>query len=468
MADKSAHIRHIPPFPRLSGRLYIFPAFIPMVELLPWLLTAVGALASATQVAFWRQHRRKLLAVTALCFIAASAVYGWGLLHKPTEAEGSRMIAAKDLPVLTVATPVPVATPSLDKTYDDFAALWTVPTPHELLSGPVFAGNLVLFGTYDGAIEARSRGNGALAWSLQKHEPVFTNAAVHGGMAFVGEGLHTAPAAALTAFSLPDGKPLWERQFRSHVESEATLDPAHDRLWTCAGSEGLWSLDMRDGAVLWRQKIGHIDATPLYHEGHIYASAQPDETKPGSILYALAPDSGAIEWQLPLPGNTMGSPQVGPEGQILLTTAIGQVGPKVETDRGWSHAAGRAGKLLWSVKLPGMPLPEAVVLKDAGLVIHTLKSGEIIALHTADGKTAWRVKMGAEFDAPAALNAHTSPPCSAPSRRRALSRCWTRRMARKFAASMCAKAAMFLSPLTMICSISQHRAALRPMVACTC
>ncbi len=401
--------RRLPPFPRLGGRLHIFPAFIPMVELLPWLLTAVGALAGASQIAFWRKHRRRISAIALACFVAAGGIYGWGYLHRPTVEEGTRLIAAADLPAVRGYAPLQPS--GADPLYDSFSRLWSVRTKDEPLSGPVFVGDRILFGTYEGRIEARARKGGALLWAMTKHEPVFTNpVTADGKTAFIGEGLHTAPAAAMTAFDIATGKSLWGRQFRSHLESAVTLDAAHNRLWTCAGSQGIWSLDTRNGDVLWHNPVGHIDATPLLLDGRLYASAQPDEARVGAEVFALDADSGKAIWKLALPGNTMGSPQEGPANTLLLTTAIGQVGPQVATDRGWSHAVDKAGKLLWTVALPGLPLPEAAVLKDKGLVIHTLKTGEIVALHTQDGSVAWHVTLGKEFDAPATLRADTVPP----------------------------------------------------------
>lgn len=397
----------VPPFPRLSGRLYIFPALIPMVEILPWLLTAVGAVAGASQAAFWSRHRRKIFGFAAVCFIAAGATVVWSHTQKPSEAEGSRLLAGADMSKLEKLADAAV---SADKTYESFSELWSVKTKNETLASPVIAGDLILLGTFEATLDAHARADGKLVWSLKKKEPIFTNTAALKDMAFVGEGLHTAPAASLTAFSLPDGKPVWERQFRSHVESQTMLDAANRRLFTCAGEEGIWALDMKDGAVLWRNKIGHTDATPLLHDDHLYISAQPDEKKVGAELSSLDPDDGDIEWKTTLPGNTMGSPQMGGTDRILLTTAVGQVGPQKADDKGWSHAVGTDGKIIWSVDLPGMPLPEAAVLADKGIVIHTLKSGDLIALNIKDGSRVWHVKQGKEFLAPAGLRAGSTPP----------------------------------------------------------
>lgn len=399
------HQKQRPAFPKLSGRLHIFPALIPMIELLPWLLGLVGATAGAARFAFLKTHKKQINIVMAICFVAATGIYIYAQTQKPSEAEGSRMVAAADLPRLT-AHAAPAA--HADKTYDDFAPIWSVNTKNEPLAWPVIAGDVFMVGTFKGTLDAYARADGKLAWSLQKKEPIFTNILPVGNVGYVGEGLHTAPAAALTALSLPDGKPLWERQFRSHVESAPVVDEANHRLWTPVGEEGVFALDTRDGSVIWRQKIGHTDATPLLIDGKLYVSAQPDDGATKAALSSVNPDTGAVDWSVNLPGGTMGSPAEGPDGVILLTTAIGQVGPQKDTDKGWSHAVSKDGKLLWTVELPGMPVPEPFAVK--GLVIHTLKTGEIVALNAKDGTQAWRVKVGKEFHAPAGLRADTVPP----------------------------------------------------------
>ncbi len=397
-----------PPFPRLSGRLGIFPALIPLIELVPWLLGLVGAAATLTPLAVWRQHRKKLLAFATLCFIGAAGIVAWKHAHIPTEEQGSRLLAPADWPKLTVQDPAPPRAET--KQYNDFSPIWSAHLKNEPLAGPVVAGDLLLLGTFASTVDAISRADGRPVWSLQKHEPVFTNPVVLNNIGFVGEGLHTAVAAGITAFSLPDGKVLWERQFLSHVESPPLVSAAEHRLWTGAGDESLWCLDTRDGSVIWRQKIGHIDATPFMRDGTLYVISWPDAKVHETKLYALDPADGAVKWNVPLKGDIMGSPQPGPNGTILITTAIGQVGPPQPADKGWAHAVSGEGKLLWTVELPNLSLPEVSILPDKGIVIHTLKTGELRALNIKDGSVAWTVKVGKEFDAPAALRADTNRP----------------------------------------------------------
>lgn len=397
-----------PPFPKLGGRLFIFPALIPMVELIPWLLGLVGAAASVTSLAFWRQHKKHALIFALFCFLSAGAVWGWKKAHIPTDEEGSRLMAQADWPKLAPLAPPPSFVP--EKQYEAFTALWSAPLKNEPLAGPTVAGNLLLLGTFAATVDAISKADGKAVWSIQKHEPVFTNPVVAGNHVYAGEGLHTAVAAGLTAFALPDGKVLWERQFLSHVESPPLVHEAEHRLWTGAGDESLWCLDTRDGHVLWRQKVGHIDATPLLVKGTLYVTAWPDAKVHTTNLVALDPDTGAVKWSAPLKGDIMGSPQEGPDGDLLVTTAIGQVGPLTPTDKGWAHAVSADGKLLWTVELPTIALPEPAVLMDKGLMILTLKTGQILALHAKDGTVAWNVTLGKAFDAPATLRAESNPP----------------------------------------------------------
>lgn len=397
------------PFPRLTGRLHIFPALIPMIELVPWLLGLAGAAAGVTPFAVWRRHKKPLLMVAAACFIAALCVIGWKKAHIPTDEEGSRLLAVADWPKLSTMSALPAAGAS-GKLYDTLAPLWSAPLKNEPLAGPIVAGDLLLLGTFAATLDALSRTDGKPVWSLQKREPVFTNPAVLKDRGYVGEGLHTAVSAGITAFSLPDGKVLWERQFLSHVESSPLVREAEHRLWTGAGDQSLWCLDTRDGTAVWRKKIGHIDSTPVIMDGILFVTAWPDTKVKQAKLFALDPDDGTEKWSVGLPGGIMGSPQPGPSSTVLVTTANGQVGPQVDTDKGWAHAVSGGGKLLWTVELPGISLPEPAVLANKGLIIHTLKTGQILALRIKDGTTAWSVTLGKQFDAPAALRTDTNPP----------------------------------------------------------
>lgn len=398
-----------------KGRFYFFPAFLPLIEILPWLLTAVGALAGSAQ--FFRKNKKKsvILGVALLCFLTAAGIMAWQYWRNPTAEQGSQMTAQTALPRLETLNPLPPVT-GVDNG-EAFTLVWSQKTATESLATPVQAGNYLLFGDFKGHVEARNVSNGDIVWRLYKSQPIFTAAAVTADRAYIGEGLHTAITSALTAVSLPDGKPLWQREFLGHLEAPPAVRAATHQLWESAGPQGLWALDTETGAVLWRAKIGHTDSTPLLLNDFLYVSAQPDDAVKETLLYQMNPDTGKTLWSVKLQGASMGSPLIAAGDSPLavtgadtlyLMTAIGQVGPQQASDRGWSHAVTTAGKILWSVPLPNMALPESAIDSKNGLVIHTLKSGEVIALHMQDGSTAWKIKLADKIYAAATLISETA------------------------------------------------------------
>jgi outer membrane protein assembly factor BamB len=408
-----------------KGRFYFFPAFLPLIEILPWLLTAVGALAGSTQ--FFRKNKKKsvILGVALLCFLTAAGIIGWQYWRNPTAEQGSQMTAQNALPRLETLKPPPPVT-GVDNG-EAFTLVWSQKTATESLATPVRAGNYLLFGDFKGHVEARETAGGNVIWRLYKSQPIFTAVTVTADRAYIGEGLHTAITSALTAVSLPDGKPLWQREFLGHLEAPPAVRAATHQLWESAGPQGVWALDTETGAVLWRAKIGHTDSTPLLLNDFLYVSAQPDDAVKETLLYQMNPDTGKTLWSVKLQGASMGSPLPAAGGSpliaaggspliaagdsvIYLMTAIGQVGPQQASDRGWSHAVTTAGKILWSVPLPNMALPESAIDSKNGLVIHTLKSGAVIALHMQDGSTAWKVKLADKIYAAATLISETAIP----------------------------------------------------------
>jgi outer membrane protein assembly factor BamB len=157
-----------------------------------------------------------------------------------------------------------------------------------------------------------------------------------------------------------------------------------------------------------------MDSTPLLAGELLIASAQPQETVLESVLYALDAKTGQVQWQVPLPGQPWGNPALDPtSNDILVTTAIGQLGPVSPEDRGWSHRisfSSTQAKLKWSIPLSGMPLMRSPALEKAGLVFHILKTGELVALHTADGSLAWKKTLGGEVHAsPTLVNSKSGP-----------------------------------------------------------
>lgn len=376
---------------------FIFPALIPLVEILPWLLGLIGGVAGAVEflrIRVWHRPRVRILSIVAvLCVLTPIGITTWHFLSIPSKAEGSVPVTVANFSKVEVFNPVPQEA----KVPQVFSHLWDQALSAQILGTPVVADGKLIFGTNSKTIEARNLSDGQKFWGMSKQEPVFTSAAIAGDIGVIGEGVHTAPSATLTAFKVKTGEILWERKFRSHLESEPVIEG--DQLWFGAGAEGLWSLDLSDGNVIWRNPIGHIDVKPLLLDGRLFVAAKlaEDDAISGSAMFELNKKNGKILWQKEIPGNPMGDLLRGPDGQILLSTAIGQVGLNRPTDKGWLHSFTPEGELRWTIELPAMSLPEGSVVADAHLIILALKNGALMAVDTDTGKTVWMAGTGKEF-----------------------------------------------------------------------
>lgn len=393
------------------GTFYFFPAFLPLIELVPWLMTVIGVVVGAAGFsipALWQKHKQIILGTSVFCFVVAMSVFAYSLPDAEVRHQGTRLIQQADFPVVHLYGQPEAVKPGSMK---NFGEIWSVPVQKHIFSSPVIAGDLLIYGSYELSIEAISRKNGKPVWSLPQNDFVFSLSKGKDGTIYAGEGLHYTKAASLTSLDAQTGKINWRREFLGHIEELPALDEASGRLWTGTGPGGLWALDSSNASVLWHKALGHIDSMPLVLDGVLYVPAQIDENIHKTVFFALNAKSGKILWELPQPGQPWGSPLINKTEKIILTTTgRGQIGATKKTDKGWAHAVSLKGKQLWRTELPGMPLQPAIYLSQDDLVIYTIKTGEIVALNVSDGSVAWQAKAGEKFMAPATLISHFDEP----------------------------------------------------------
>lgn len=393
----------MPSLPRLSGRLYLFPAFLPLIEIVPWLLTAMAALAGAAGLSV-RAVRGIRIFLFALFCLAIAGGFWW--YHQPdpqTKIAGTRLILPHEHPTAKVNV-LPPANPL--SSGGNFREVWSKTLTKQVLSTPVLTKDYLVYGSYDGTIEAVSRHNGALVWSLPLKSPVFAlTSGVENNLLYAGEGLHHTTAASLTAIDPLQVKVLWQREFIGHLEESAAIDAGQGMIITSAGPGGLWALDIDDADVIWHAPIGHIDSKALITQDIVYTMAQPDEAVIESALFALDARTGKEIWRIKLPGQPWGSPLMDVKtGNIIVTTGTGQIGVRRETDSGWVHAIEpKSQKIIWQKQLPSKALQPDIYLPDHDMIVYSVKSGELVAVRPATGETRWTERVSAELQAPAAL-----------------------------------------------------------------
>lgn len=376
-------------------RLYFFPALLPLVEIVPLVLTAIGGFAGLVGMV-WKPGR-KILVVALLCFVVAGGIVIAAMPDKEVRDAGSRAIAAENFPVLTTIKPrgdMPDVAP-----LPRFTDLWVVRTKNQLLSSPVISEGVLVVGTYKNTVEGYSIANGDLLWYYTQDEPMFTVGKGAGKTVYSGEGLHHTQAAALTSITLPEGTINWEREFLGHIESPPEVSADGKQIWLPTGGGGIWSVRADNGNVIWHQPVGHIDSTPLVAGGMLYAAAQPDEGVVQSMFFGMQAKDGKILFQTPLPGQPWGRPQISKDGRYIVTsTGQGQIGVKRDTDKGWAMSLdAKKGKLRWQQDLPAMPVEPGSYVADQDIAIYTLKNGMLMALRGVDGSPVWQDKIGDEF-----------------------------------------------------------------------
>lgn len=287
-----------------------------------------------------------------------------------------------------------------------FKTLWLQPVEKLLSTTPVIAGERLVYGTSDGHLFGASLENGETVWSLKLPDGIYA-ISKEGDVVYASTGSHFSVKATLAAVEAATGQILWQTEFDGHLEEQLRADAKTHQLWVGGGPSGLWSVDSRDGKILWHKALGHLDGTPLLHEGMLYIPAQKDEATHESFFYALRAKDGTTLWQKEQPGQPWAAPVMDKTGHVIFTTtARGQIGVKRETDQGWAQAFSVSGDLLWQTDLPAMALTPGIYLSDLDLIVYTTKGAGIVALGALDGKIVWQAIPETEFYASAVMVEH--------------------------------------------------------------
>jgi len=126
--------------------------------------------------------------------------------------------------------------------------VWTYEGSAPVAAGPVFAGELVLFGTSDGRLLALD-GSGTLAWDFAARGPVTADPAVAGDCVYFGTG-----EMSFFCLDARTGKKRWSRRLQG-----APLHPAlvhGSRVAVAASNSVVYVLSRRGGSILSWQIVG--------------------------------------------------------------------------------------------------------------------------------------------------------------------------------------------------------------------
>jgi outer membrane protein assembly factor BamB len=231
---------------------------------------------------------------------------------------------------------------------------WTLTTEAEITSGANFAGDKVLFGSYDENLYCLTR-DGKVAWKFACQGPVNGSPVVAGDRTFVagcdsilhildinsGKELNTVDLggqAAATAAVAGDGlyvgtmnnqvlgidwkKPevLWTFEAQKRPQAfYASAAVAEGLVITASRDKRVYALDRKTGKEQWSFPTeGRVDASPVVAGERVYAGSLDGK------LYVLDLKRGTEVQKIDLGGQVTGSPAVG-GGRLVVGNVKGVV-----------------------------------------------------------------------------------------------------------------------------------------------
>lgn len=199
-----------------------------------------------------------------------------------------------------------------------------------------------------------------------------------------GGAIFVAQQHGVTRFDTGRLQPLWSA--RADSSDDATVVTVQAVL--VGSSHGLTAFDPATGSLLWHLASDARLFSPSVADGVAYVGSK------NGILRAVQVENGRVLWQRRF------------NGWVYAPAIVGErliVGGQSQR----LYALDRAnGQLLWDIPLSQEMVYRPVAVEFAGsdIVVVTLFSGEIIALHAADGRLHWRAREDVASLSPVSAN----------------------------------------------------------------
>ncbi len=218
--------------------------------------------------------------------------------------------------------------------------VWTTPIAGMGQDHAVFTQDLVLVGTDDGVLAGLDAFTGVQRWVYRVLGVVARAPAVSGERVVFVDGTNAI-------FGLDRATGQWRWQYRRDPPAEFSLAGeaapaiADGRVFTGFSDGTVVALALEDGATLWTRDLApehdrfqDVDATPAVIGDLVVAAS----TAGG--IYGLDAASGAVRWQVSLPG-VIGILAI--DGDVIVTLDRGVV----------ARLSGYNGQMRWRTQLPG-------------------------------------------------------------------------------------------------------------------
>jgi outer membrane protein assembly factor BamB len=295
----------------------------------------------------------------------------------------------------------------------------------QVMSGITISGDRLYFGaqytkasSQDGFVVCMDRETGEVKWKIGDDDemlPVFCTPKISDGKIYCGEGLHENKGCRMFCLHAADGKPAWDKPFKTTSHTEGSPAVAGGKVFFPAGDDGLFAVDAKTGSQLWqfpggKEKGIHVDAPPAVSGNRVFI---------GSGLYSylavcLDSDTGNEKWRTDLKLRAFGAPLIIGK-HIFYGVGTGNMGEDIhdypeEGGAKEKEPAGaivcleaETGKEVWRYDLPRSV--HTGLTGDTFSVYACSRDGSVYALDRKTGKLRWKTSIGGAITSAPAISA---------------------------------------------------------------
>ncbi len=284
----------------------------------------------------------------------------------------------------------------------------------QVMSGITIGGDRLYFGaqytkasSQDGFVVCMDRETGEVKWKIGDDDemlPVFCTPNIADGKIYCGEGLHENKGCRMFCLNAVDGKPAWDKPFKTTSHTEGSPAVAGGKVFFPAGDDGLFAVDAKTGMQLWqfpggKDKAIHVDAPPAISGNRVFI---------GSGLYSfvavcLDADTGNENWRADLKLRSFGAPLV-LGNHIFYGVGTGNMSADVHEypEEGSAREKDPAGAIVCLEQESGKEvwrydLPRSVhtgLAGDTFSIYACSRDGSVYALDRKTGKLRWKTGIG--------------------------------------------------------------------------
>ena len=170
--------------------------------------------------------------------------------------------------------------------YNNVNASWTYSSDANVISTPLVAKELVVFGNQKGRVDALTLNTGKRKWSYQTSGAIYSSPATYKDNVILGSG-----DGYIYCLKTADGKLKWKLKTDAAVLGSPLIDS--NTVYIGGSDHSFRAIDANTGKLLWKYDSlqGPVVSTPLVYEGKVIFGAWDTN------LYALNKQDGQLVWK---------------------------------------------------------------------------------------------------------------------------------------------------------------------------